>query len=98
MQQGRLGSHRRRELVQDATQIALLDQERAGVDVMSTGEIGRVDFIIGFYGKLAGLRAREPMRKLGAPHWDSETPFDVVDRVTAPAGLGIVDEYKIARA
>ena len=98
MQQGRLGSTDVRELVQDATQIALLDQERAGVDVLSTGEIGRVDFIVGFYGRLAGIKALEPMRKLGAPHWDSETPFDVLDRVTAPAGLGIVDEFKVARA
>jgi len=98
MQHGRLGSTDVRELFQDATQIALLDQERAGVDVVSTGEIGRVDFIVGFYGRLAGLRALEPMRKLGAPHWDTEAPYDVVDRVTAPTGLGIVDEFTVARA
>lgn len=98
MQAGRLGATDVRELVQDATQIALSDQERAGVDVVSTGEIGRVDFIVGFYGRLAGIRPLPPARKLGAPHWDTEVPYDVVDRVTAPDGLGIVEEFKVARA
>src|SRR4030066_121284 len=48
-----------------ATQAALLDQERAGVDVLTTGEMMRVRFIIGFYEHLRGLRALAPPRKLG---------------------------------
>ena len=42
MEAGRLGALDVRELMEDATQAALLDQERAGVDVLTTGEMGRV--------------------------------------------------------
>lgn len=94
---GRLGAADLRELSEDATRLALLDQEEAGVDILTTGEMGRVRFIVGFYERLEGLRALEPPRKLGAPHWDTNTPFEVVDRVTAPEGLGVVDEYRLAR-
>ncbi|MBI4634781.1 MAG: cobalamin-independent methionine synthase II family protein, partial [Candidatus Rokubacteria bacterium] len=94
----RLGQVDLRELVEDATQLALIDQERAGIDVVSTGEMGRVRFIIGFYGRLSGLRQLEAPRKLGAPHWDTNTPFELVDRVAAPDGLGIVEEFALARA
>jgi 5-methyltetrahydropteroyltriglutamate--homocysteine methyltransferase len=95
--EGRLGAADIKELMEDATQIALADQERAGVDVVSTGEIARVDFIVGFYGRLAGVRALPATRKLGPPHWDTESPFEVTDRVTAPDGLGVVEEFTIAR-
>lgn len=98
LEAGRLGQTDLRELAEDATQIALLDQERAGVDVLTTGEMGRVRFIIGFYGLLEGLRTLEAPRKLGQPHWDTNTPFEVVDKVTAPRGLGIVEEFKLARS
>src|SRR5882724_4489503 len=39
MEAGRMGAVDLRELVEDATQAALLDQERAGVDVVTTGEM-----------------------------------------------------------
>ena len=84
--------------MEDATQVALLDQERAGVDVLSTGEMGRVRFIIGFYDHLQGIRALPEPRLLGQPHWDTNTPFQVIEKVSAPAGLGIVDEFKLARS
>ena len=98
MAAGRMGAGDLRELVEDATQAALLDQERAGVDVVTTGEMLRVRFIVGFYDRLTGLRALEPPRKLGAPLWDTNTPFEVIEKVTAPDGLGIVEEWKLARA
>ena len=48
MEAGRLGAIDLRELMEDATQIALLDQERAGVDVVTTSEKMHVRFNIGF--------------------------------------------------
>jgi 5-methyltetrahydropteroyltriglutamate--homocysteine methyltransferase len=98
MEAGRLGVVDLRELAEDATQIALLDQERAGVDVVSTGEMMRVRFIIGFYAHLTGLRALPPPRRLGQPLWDTNTPFEVVEKVAAPHGLGIVEEFRLARS
>jgi 5-methyltetrahydropteroyltriglutamate--homocysteine methyltransferase len=93
----RLGALDLRELAEDATQIALLDQERAGVDVLTTGEMGRVRFIIGFYDRITGIRPLDPPRRLGQPLWDTNTPFEVVEPITAPHGLGIVEEFRLAR-
>jgi 5-methyltetrahydropteroyltriglutamate--homocysteine methyltransferase len=96
MEAGRLGATDTRELMEDATQVALLDQERAGVDVVSTGEMMRVRFIIGFYDRIQGLRALPAPRQLGQPLWDTNTPFEVVEKISAPQGLGIVEEFKLA--
>ena len=98
MEAGRLGALDVRELTEDATQIALLDQARAGIDVLTTGEMGRVRFIIGFYDRLAGIRTLPPPRRLGQPLWDTNTPFEVIEPIRAPQGLGIVDEFRLARS
>jgi 5-methyltetrahydropteroyltriglutamate--homocysteine methyltransferase len=98
MEAGRLGRVDLRELMEDATQAALLDQERAGIDVVSTGEMMRVRFIIGFYERFTGLRTLPPPRKLGQPLWDTNTPFEVVEKLAAPGGLGIAEEFTLARS
>jgi 5-methyltetrahydropteroyltriglutamate--homocysteine methyltransferase len=98
MEAGRLGALDVRELMEDATQAALLDQERAGVDVLTTGEMMRVRFIIGFYDRISGIRTLPAARKLGQPLWDTNTPFEVTESISAPAGLGIVEEFKLARS
>jgi 5-methyltetrahydropteroyltriglutamate--homocysteine methyltransferase len=98
MEAGRLGALDVRELMEDATQAALLDQERAGVDVMTTGAMMRVRFIIGFYDRITGIRTLPAARKLGQPLWDTNTPFEVTESISAPAGLGIVEEFKLARS
>jgi 5-methyltetrahydropteroyltriglutamate--homocysteine methyltransferase len=98
MEQDRLGPIDVRELMEDATQAALLDQERAGVDVVSTGEMMRVRFIIGFYDRLTGIRPLPAPRRLGQPLWDTNTPFEVTEKISAPRGLGIVEEFALARA
>ena len=84
MEAGRLGAVDVRELMEDATQVALLDQERAGVDVVSTGEMMRVRFIIGFYDRFHGIKTLPAPRKLGQPLWDTNTPFEVTEKLSAP--------------
>jgi 5-methyltetrahydropteroyltriglutamate--homocysteine methyltransferase len=81
MEAGRLGAIDVRELMEDATQVALLDQERAGIDVVSTGEMMRVRFIIGFYDRFTGIRTLPAARRLGQPLWDTNTPFEVFERI-----------------
>jgi 5-methyltetrahydropteroyltriglutamate--homocysteine methyltransferase len=65
---------------------------------VSTGEMMRVRFIIGFYDRFSGIRTLPAARRLGQPLWDTNTPFEVVDRLSAPEGLGIVEEFKLARS
>lgn len=95
---GRLGPTDLREALDDAVRIAIRDQVEAGIDVISDGEMRRTTFIRGFYPRLTGLVPLAVPRRLGPPSYDSHHPFEVVDRVQAPDGLGIVDDFRFARA
>ncbi len=94
---GTLGSADLAEVYADATRAALLDQESAGVDVVTDGEMRRLHFIQGFYDKLTGLRLLGVERQLGAVGYDQVPGFAVEERVDAPNGLGIVAEFTYAR-
>ncbi|HET7874496.1 MAG TPA: cobalamin-independent methionine synthase II family protein [Methylomirabilota bacterium] len=96
-QAGRLGPADLQESYDDAVRIAIRDQVEAGVDVISDGEMRRVTFIRGFYDRLTGIRPLPIPRRLGPLNYDSHCPYEVVDRITAPQGLGIVDEFRFAR-
>jgi 5-methyltetrahydropteroyltriglutamate--homocysteine methyltransferase len=95
---GRLGPGDLQEAYDDAARIAIRDQIEAGVDVISDGEVRRVTFIRGFYRRLTGLEPLPVPRRLGPLHYDSHCPYQVVGRVEAPAGLGILDDFRFARA
>lgn len=97
IRQGAFGRLDIRETLDDAVAVAMDDQVRAGVDVISDGEMRRQDFIMSFYERLAGLKALEPARKIGVPLYDRMTLYTTVDRMTAPSGLGIVEEFRFAR-
>ena len=97
MATGRYGPSDIRETLEDATRMAIADQIEAGVDMISDGEMRRVNFILGFYDHIRGLETLPPARQVGAPHWDTETPLRAVERLTAPDGLGIVDDFRLAR-
>jgi len=86
------------ETLDDAVRLAVLDQQSAGLDVISDGEMRRRDFIQNFYGRLTGLRTLEPRRRFGAAGYDQNPGHEVVDRITAPAGLGIVEEFRFLRS
>src|SRR5262249_43254492 len=96
--QGDLGETDVRETLDDSVRIAVLDQERAGLDVITDGEMRRRDFIQNFYGLLTGLTRLPPARHFGAAGYDQNPRYEVVDRVTAPRGLGIVPEVALLRA
>jgi 5-methyltetrahydropteroyltriglutamate--homocysteine methyltransferase len=85
------------EVYDDATRVALLDQERAGVDVVSDGEMRRLHFIQGFYDRMTGLRSLGVDRQLGAVGYDQVPGFAVEEELTVPNGLGIVTEFRFAR-
>jgi len=95
---GRLGPTDLQEAYDDAVRIAIRDQIEAGVDVVSDGEMRRVTFIRGFFSRLTGLEPLPVPRRLGPLNYDSHCPYQVVGRVEAPQGLGIVDEFRFARA
>ena len=56
---GEYGQTDIRETFDDAVNIAILDQERAGVDIITDGEMRRWYFVQSFYRRMSGLE-QEP--------------------------------------
>ena len=95
---GNYGETDVRETFDDAVNIAIMDQERAGVDIISDGEMRRWYFVQSFYRRMSGLVEEPPLRKVGLYGYDSPQRYRTVDKVTVQAGLGIVDEFNYAKA
>ncbi len=88
-----LGESDLAETFEDAIRIALSDQERAGLDVVTDGEMRRHDFIQGFFGLITGINKQPPQRRLGAAGYDQNPRWEVSERVAAPDGLRITSEF-----
>ncbi|MBI4637955.1 MAG: cobalamin-independent methionine synthase II family protein [Candidatus Rokubacteria bacterium] len=86
-----------RETLDDATQLAIRDQERAGVDVICDGEMRRYFFVQTFYGKMEGLDPIEPLRKTGLYAYDSTPRYRPRQKIKVPQGLGVVEDFQYLR-
>ena len=91
---GEYGQTDIKETFDDATQLAIRDQERAGIDVISDGEMRRFFFVQTFYGKMDGLETLEPLRKTGLYGYDSVPRYRAARKITVPKGLGTVEEFQ----
>ena len=91
------GSADREEVLTDAVRLAVDDQVRAGADLITDGEMQRVDFNLGFYDRLTGLEPLPQARRWGPPAHDQRSRYRCVAAVEAPAGLGLVEEYRRLR-
>lgn len=89
------GSADREEMIDDAVTVAVQDQLRAGLDVITDGEQTRLDFNLSFYGFLNGidLESASP-RKFGPPAHDQRGKHAIVGELAAPQGLGAVEDFK----
>lgn len=86
------------ELIDDAVTVAVMDQVRAGLDIITDGEPGRLDFNLSFYGYLEGVEQEGVSpRRFGPPAHDQRGRHQVVGEVTAPRGLGVVEEWRRLR-
>lgn len=95
---GEYGPTDTKETFDDAVRLAIHDQVEAGVDVITDGEMRRWYFVQGFYGKMAGLEPVGVLRKQGVYGYDSAPRYRPVGRVSAPSGLGIVDEFRFLQS
>ena len=82
------------ETENDAVAIAVRDQERAGVDLISDGEMRRQGFIVSIFKYFDGLKPMEPRRKVGVLSYDGHVFYEPVERISAPAGLGTLKELE----
>ena len=96
-ERGEFGPADLAEMLDDAVDLALHDQEAAGIDIVSDGEMRRAGFFTAeFYRRLTGVRALPAGRRLGAGGHDQQHRFEVLEPIAAPDGLGVVAEYLYA--
>ena len=98
MDKGNYGQTDTREVYDDAVNIAILDQERAGIDIITDGEMRRWHFVQSFYSRMTGIEHDPPLRKVGLYGYDSPPRYHTIDKITLPQGLGIVEEFKFTKA
>ena len=87
-----------KEAEDDAVDVAIRDQEDAGVDIISDGEMRRVGFFTAeFYHHIEGIDARDQSRKSGVGGHDQREKYLATDHLSSPNGLGLLEEYTYAR-
>ena len=94
MRDGRLGKDDVDEAFEDATRAAIADQIEAGIDIVSDGELRRMRFVYEMYDRIEGIDRHPPTRRLGLPGYDRAPKFFAIERLDAPRGLGLVEEYE----
>ncbi|HEX2469085.1 MAG TPA: cobalamin-independent methionine synthase II family protein [Candidatus Limnocylindrales bacterium] len=96
-ERGEFGPADLAEMLDDAVDLALRDQDEAGIDVVSDGEMRRAGFFTAeFYRHVTGVRALPADRRLGAGGHDQQHRFEVLEPIAAPDGLGVVAEFRYA--
>src|SRR5437773_2890553 len=83
------------EMIEDAVIAAVHDQVAAGLDVITDGEQTRLDFNLSFYGFIKGLELESASpRRFGPPAHDQRGKHKIVGTLTAPRGLGAVEDFE----
>lgn len=83
------------ELLSDAVDAAILDQERAGIDIITDGESRRIDgYVDSYYRIIEGINPVPQVRKAGPWGYDQQTRYKATGQIKAPTGLGIVNEFE----
>jgi len=84
------------EMRTDAVIVAVHDQLRAGLDVITDGEQSRYDFNLSFYGRLEGIRPTPfSPRRFGPPAHDQRGKYPVTGTIVSKHGLGALAEFKL---
>jgi len=97
MKRGELGSVDICEAFDDAPNLAIMEQEEAGGDVISDGEMRRFNFLVSFYDSIAGLEKVPWDRQLGYPGLGMIDTFRAVGNLSTPNGLGLPEELEYVR-
>ena len=88
------------EMFDDAADTAIRDMERAGLDIITDGEVRRLDgYVDSYYAIIKGIEPLPVRRKAGPWGYDQQTRYEAIGRIETPAGgLGIVKEFEYLKA
>lgn len=97
---GQFGPADLEEMLDDAADTAIRDMERAGLDIITDGEVRRLDgYVDSYYAIIKGIEPIPVRRKAGPWGYDQQTRYEAVGRIeTPPGGLGIVKEFEYLKA
>jgi 5-methyltetrahydropteroyltriglutamate--homocysteine methyltransferase len=97
---GEFGPADLEEMLDDAADTAIRDMERAGIDIITDGEVRRLDgYVDSYYALIRGITALPVRRRAGPWGYDQQTRYEAVGRIeTPPGGLGIVKEFEYLKA
>jgi 5-methyltetrahydropteroyltriglutamate--homocysteine methyltransferase len=95
IREGRFGPQDQQETFDHAVELAILEQERLGLDVITDGEMWRPSgYVQSLFGRIQGLSiAPATARRWGPPHYDMDPQIRVTGPVSAPEGLGIAEHF-----
>ena len=84
----------------DAADTAIRDMDRAGLDIITDGEVRRLDgYVDSYYAIIKGIEPLPVRRKAGPWGYDQQTRYEATGRIeTPPGGLGIVKEFEYLKA
>src|SRR5215207_10411820 len=90
VREGRFGARDTEETLNHAVDLAILDQERLGIDVIADGEMRRLAaYAHSLLPRIQGLRSEASnFRRWGPPQNDMTPVLRVDGPVSAPNGLG----------
>lgn len=92
--EGKWGETDLNELLTDAVDIAILDQTRAGLDIITDGESRRLDGYVDSYYAIIENIVPLPIGRVGGPWgYDQQQRYRATGEIAAPSGLGIVSEF-----
>jgi 5-methyltetrahydropteroyltriglutamate--homocysteine methyltransferase len=88
------------EMFDDAADAAIRDMERAGIDIITDGEVRRLDgYVDSYYAIIQGIRPLATRRKVGPWGYDQQIRYEAVGPIeTPPGGLGIINEFSYLKA
>jgi 5-methyltetrahydropteroyltriglutamate--homocysteine methyltransferase len=93
----RLAGAQLREAKEDATRVALLEQERAGIECVTDGEQSRVHFVHGFLEALDGIDTENKVRQgIRDGRYEADCP-SIVSDVKRPRPVHL-EEVRFARS
>ena len=99
-ERGEFGPADLEEMFDDAVHAAVRDMETAGIDVITDGEVRRLDgYVDSYYAIIKGIEPVTVRRKAGPWGYDQQTRYEAIGRIeTPPGGLGIVKEFESLKA
>src|SRR5262249_33099835 len=87
LEHGDFGPADLEEMFDDAANAAIRDMETAGIDIITDGEVRRLDgYVDSYYAIIKGIEPLPVRRKAGPWGYDQQTRYEAVGRIETPSG------------